>query len=147
MQRGMMNNFFENIMQGLSEAADFAEGKGKAIVHYRTQGEDAADRIFLYKQLTEKEINAVEGKIPVGRDEADRIIEKIEDIRVWKGFCDLDDAAAELAGGMYVIPSDGKDINFRMRDACKRSLELGRPLTDEEFEEFRICSTEDVKDD
>ena len=68
----------------------------------------------------------------------DRLIEKIKDYRRWLDYCALDDAVAELADGIYVIPSDGKGVNFNLKEVMKKREELGRPLTDEEFEEFII---------
>lgn len=55
---------------------------------------------------------------------------------------DLDDIVAELADGMYVIPSDGKSCNFNLKAVMKKLEELGRPLTDEEFEKFIIHNDE-----
>lgn len=71
------------------------------------------------------------------------IIEKInKDYQRWLDYCSLDDVVAELADGMYVIPSGGKDVNFNIKAVMKKREELGRPLTIGEFEEFIIHDDE-----
>lgn len=46
------------------------------------------------------------------------------------------DLESFMTDGRYTEPSDGK--TFDIREMIKKRNELGRPLTDEEAEEFRI---------
>ena len=133
-----MSDFFDDLIRSLSKVIEFEEGSGKAVVHYRFA--DFADGKYkdFYNHLTDEEKNIIDGKTPVTRVKADRLIEKIKNHQRWLGYCALDDAVAELADGMYVIPSDVKDVNFNLKAVMKKREELGRPLTDEEFEEFII---------
>jgi len=47
------------------------------------------------------------------------------------------DRLAEQAGG-YVVPIPEEDRNYDWRAAAKLVGETGRPLTDAEFESFRL---------
>ena len=51
----------------------------------------------------------------------------------YNGVIDLE---SFMTDGRYTEPSDGK--TFDVREMIKKRNELGRPLTDEEAEEFRI---------
>ena len=95
-----------------------------------------------YDHLTDKEKNIIDGHTPVTCEQAERLIKKIENYQRWLGYCALDDIVAELADGMYVIPSDGKGVNYNLKAVMKKREELGRPLTDEEFEKFIIHNDE-----
>ena len=53
-----------------------------------------------------------------------------------KGYAEMD-RLAEQAGG-YVIPIPDEDRNYDWRAAAKFVSEIGRPLTDVEFEDFRL---------
>ncbi|RGR59066.1 hypothetical protein DWY33_07125 [Dorea formicigenerans] len=46
------------------------------------------------------------------------------------------DWEASMEGGRFTEPSDGKV--YRWREMIEKSKVLGRPLTDEETEEFRV---------
>ena len=137
-----MSDFFDDLIRGLSEVIEFEEGSGKAVVHYRSADLTDEENRNFYNHLTDEEKNIIDGKTPVTSEQADRLIEKIKDYRTWLDYCALDDAVAELANGMYVIPSDGKGGNFNIKAVMKKREELGRPLTDEEFEEFIIHDDE-----
>lgn len=137
-----MSGFFDDIIRGLSEVIEFETGCGEAVVHFRSEDFTDGKNNDFYDHLTEEEKNIINGSTPVTREQADRLIEKIKKRRRWLEYCALDDAAAELADGMYVIPGEGKGINFRLKEVMRKREELGRPLTDEEFEEYIIHDDE-----
>ena len=137
-----MSDFLDDLIRGLSEVFEFEEVSGKAFVHYRSA--DLADGKYkdFYDHLTDEEKNMIDGNTPLTHEQAERLIKKIENYQRWLGYCALDDIVAELADGMYVIPSDGKGGNFNLKAVMRKREELGRPLTDEEFEDFIIHDDE-----
>ena len=136
-----MGELFDDLVQGLTEAIEFARGTGKAVVSLRTVNDDNKTYKSFYEQLTDEEKDILSGKMPVTKEQADKLIEKIENHRKWLNLCDLDRIVAEKADGMYVISSP-ENFNFRLLDVARKVQELGRPLTDEEFEEFIIHDDE-----
>lgn len=137
-----MSDLLDDLIRGLSEAIEFGDGRGKALVHYRSVDFINGKYKIFYDHLTDEEKNIIAGKTPVTRAQADELIEKINDYRRWLDYCALDDIVAELADGMYVKPPDEKGVNFNLKAAMKKREELGRPLSDAEFEEFIIHDDE-----
>lgn len=54
-----------------------------------------------------------------------------------KSFARLDEAVDRLANGCYTLPSDDMP-NYNIRALTKEAERLGRPLTDDEAEQFII---------
>lgn len=100
----------------------------------------------LFKRLTRDERKIIRGNLPITREKAEVIIEKINVYEKEIADYDLDEIVGELYFGQYVLPSNGFP-EYRIFDAYERSLELGRELTDEELEEFRINPTKDGDDE
>lgn len=100
----------------------------------------------LLKRLTRNEREIVRGKQPITREKADIIIGKINEYEKEIADYVLDEIVGELYFGQYVLPSEGFP-DYRIFDAYERSLELGRALTDEEMEEFRVDYSKDDDDE
>lgn len=100
----------------------------------------------LLDRMTKEERKIIQGKLPVTQEKADAIISKIDIYEKEIADYDFDEIVGELFFGQYVVPSTGFP-EYRMFEAYEKSLELGRPLTDEEMEEFRIDFSKDDTDD
>ena len=132
--------FFEDLVNELNRAAADSD----PVVKFQFQ--PGMDYTNLLKKMTAAERKIIRGKQPITPEKAGKIIEKINEYEAEIADYDLDEIVGELFFGQYVIPSDGFP-KFRMWDVYEKSLELGRPLTDEEFEEFRIDFSKDDDDE
>lgn len=130
---------FEDLVRQLNEAAD-----SQLVMHY--EFEKGLDYGMLLGKMTKEERKIIRGKLPVTREKADQIISKIEAYEKEIEDYDLDEIVGELFFGQYVISQWGPP-EYREWEAYERSRELGRPLTDEEMEKFRIDFTRDDDDE
>lgn len=131
---------FDDLVEELKRAA----ADNDSVVRY--QFHPWLDYRPLLKRLTRNEREIVRGKKPITREKVDIIIGKINEYEKEIADYDLDEIVGELYFGQYVLPSEGFP-DYRIFDAYERSLELGRALTDEEMEEFRVDFTKDDDDE
>lgn len=132
---------FEDLVNALTSAAAAKEDK---IVHYHFQ------RGFNYgpllERMTREERKIIRGKLPADREKVDLILQKINEYeKVLDGY-EIEELVCELYFGNYVMPPGGLP-EYRVFDAYEGSLQLGRPLTAEEMEEFKIDFSKDDDDD
>ena len=131
---------FDDLVSELNRAATDSD----PIVRY--QFRPGLDYRQLLKRLTRNEREIVRGKQPITREKAEIIIGKINEYEKEIADYDLDEIVGELYFGQYVLPSDGFP-EYRIFDVYERSLELGRELTDEKMEEFRVDYSKDDDDE
>lgn len=132
--------YFDDLAKELNRAA----GADNPCMDYKFK--TGFDYKNLLGRMTKEERKIIRGKLPVTQEKADAIISKINEYENEIADYDFDTIVGELFFGQYVKPSSGFP-EYRMFEAHERSLELGRPLTDEEMEEFRIDFSRDDDDE